>query len=252
MARRKYVVPFTAGCGTRRVGQAYMYTNYDKLAEKGYPLSYFLFDPPILVEDPKSWGLCAQGISYIQQNGVWHAQDWVGVGFYPNVADILEEIVSHNASGLIPLTEGINKLGPGSRRLLFHPHGWLYNPRPYKETRVSISGRDECPIPEDQPAHAQHLEVDDMMCAGLHWQTVENGVQQLGRLVKRTVGSTEYFGAMPLQDPKPEYGLALVCWLPIDEIHLVEGDGTEAKDQVAKALDLLERVSQLPVFLTNA
>jgi hypothetical protein len=252
--QNKTVVTHARGCGVSRIsGATYMVTNPEWF--KKYPLSYFLFDPPILVENPNAWGLSAQGISYVNKNGVIHAQDWIGRGTGPeahgywNAADILEEAVNIGGSGLVPLSTQIGQLTPGkSRRLLFHPAGYVYNAQLMKEHLMISNLLPDCVKEKDSPEYKYHHAANDQMCSMLHWQYVEGGSQTLGRFVTRKVGDTVYQAVMAPADIKPAFALALIGWLPIDELHIVEGDD----NKVANALKLLSTVSQLPFFTTNA
>jgi hypothetical protein len=69
------------------------------------------------------------------------------------------------------------------------------------------------------------------------------------------VGQTEYRAITEMKSTKAECALALIGWLPIDEVHLVEGDpksqDQETNDKVMKALEFLKKVSSLPIMLTN-
>lgn len=251
----KYVPQVERGCATRRAGMTYMVT--DKKWFKQYPLEYFLFDPPVYVPEPINWGLSPQGISYVKKNDIVHAQDWIGAVYYPNAADILEEAVTLGASGLAPLTNQIGELTPGkSRRLLFHPAGWLHNAKAYKEEEVTDPGIPTCPKKKGSEERKRHNGKNDVMCARLHWQHITGGTPLFDapippgkeRAVQRKIGDTTYLGIKPLESPAPEMGLALIAWLPIDELHVVQGDD----DKVAKALELLSKISDLPFFLTNA
>lgn len=245
--KQKQMVQHLAGCGLRRQGKVYMYSDMKKRLEK-YPFGYFIYDPPIVVEDASSWGICPQGISYIWQNGYYHAVDWIGVNNYPNAADILEEAFSFGGSGLVPLNAQLNKLTPGkSKRLLVHPNGYLVNNQIYKKNYENIARIPKCFKPIGQQQHSK--EKVNEACASLHWQTVEGGITSFGRHVTRTIGSTVYDAMKPLDNEKPIYKLAIIGWLPIDELHIVD---SEDKSEIDKALDLLKNLtSDMPVFLTN-
>jgi hypothetical protein len=247
MRRLKYqakkIPNVTRGCGRSRVAGA-TYAVTDKEWFRQYPLSYFLFDPPILVKNPTAWGLSAQGISYVQKDGVWHAQDWIGAQFYPNAADILEEAVNLNGSGLFPLTNQLGQLTEKSKRLLFHPRGWIKDPAPFHENLL-FKDLPDCPKKDDNHKINQHF-----MCAMLHWQDVTGGVDidPTQRYVNRTIGQTTYQAAKVPLGVQPDFELALIGWLPIDEFQVVEGND----DKVAKALELLEKVSNIPFSLTTS
>lgn len=250
---RKHLRRYVAGCGTRKSGYVYMYTDMQKWL-RTYPLSYFLYDPPVLVSNPGDWGLSAQGISYVEKGGVTHAMDWIGKENYPNTADILEELLQFDGSGLIPLSPGITKLIPGkSRRLLFHPRGYLHNAGIYRE-HFQETDRPVCILSPDDYRRSMHLDHDaNQMCAGLHWQDVLGlSPEPDSRLGVRRNGDTIYRAAGPIIGEPPQYDLALVAWLPIDELHIVEGDEGRNDSKIAKAIEVLSRISNLPVFLTNA
>jgi hypothetical protein len=249
----KNLIPYRRGCDIRRVGYAYLWSDMQKhLKEDPYPWEYYMFDPPILMRNPSDWGVTSQGLTWVEQNGVWHAIDWVGQMYYPNAADVMEEAFSGNGSGLLPLNdkEHIAKLTPQSRRLLVHPRGWLYNAREFKRDLAPIPGR-SC-ILKSGKERTKHLSKStDIDCASLHWQSVTDnwtaysGEKRLGQV---TVGDTKYTAARPPDGIVPKWGVAIIGWLPIDEIHIVDGDD---KDRVHKALSMLQQYSQLPLYLTN-
>jgi hypothetical protein len=242
------MTPHLAGCGVRRQGKVYMYSDMKKHLEK-YPFGYFLYDPPILIEDPVNWGICPQGISYIYKDGVYHAVDWIGVNNYPNAADILEEAFRTGGSGLVPLNVQLDKLTLGkSRRLLVHPHGWLENNQAYKKEYVKIPEIPECFRPKFDQSHKK-ASIDEP-CASLHWQTVDGGNVYDGRHTQRTIGSTIYNGIAPLGKPdEPVFKLAIIGWLPIDELHVID---SEDKSELDRALDLLKNLTtDIPTYLTN-
>ena len=243
----KQLVQQTAGCGLRRQGKVYMYSNMKKHLEK-YPFGYFLYDPPILIEDPTTWGICPQGISYIFKEGVYHAVDWIGENNYPNAADILEEAFNMNGSGLIPLNSQMDKLTLGkSRRLLVHPKGYLKNNKPYKEQYLALKRIPEC---FRKKGFQQHKSPENpQACASLHWQTVTGETPAIGRYVNRTVGSTTYEAVAPIKDVTPEFGIAIIGWFPIDELHIVHSDDNSEMDRIMKALKDIN--PSIPTFLTN-
>jgi len=247
--KKKVMVQHLAGCGLRRQGKVYMYSDMRKHLEK-YPFGYFLYDPPILIEDTAEWGICPQGISYIQKDGIYHAVDWIGANNYPNASDILEEAFQTGGSGLVPLNVQLNKLTCGkSRRLLVHPRGYLNNNQIYKKEYKKLDRIPTCFRPKNSQHHKSVLSSEP--CASLHWQVVEGGTpnRQDARYVSRTVGSTTYDAVSPLDNEKPDFSLAIIGWLPIDELHLVD---SEDKDEITKAMDFMSMMGiSLPTYLTN-
>jgi len=251
---RKLVSAYTAGCGTRLHGHAYLVTNVKKQLER-YPFGYFVNDPPILIEDPSAWGLASIGLSYMFKDGVWHVKDWIGADNYPNFADIAEEFINGYASSLLPLNDGskehISLLTPGkSRRLLFHPHGWIDNFAEYRQNWVPLARWDECILPDSDFRRPDHLAGKEM-CASLLWQVVEKGKVGENRQTMRKVGECEYWAVAPMADVKPLYRLAFNMWLPIDEVHVIDNEEIKDKSKVADALNFLVGLCSVPIFVTN-
>ena len=245
--KHKHVDQHLAGCGLRRQGKTYMYSDMKKHLEK-YPFQYFVYDPPILIEDPVVWGICPQGISYIFKEGYYHAVDWIGENNYPNAADILEEAFRFGGSGLVPLNSQIGKLTMGkSRRLLVHPRGYLENNKSYKEQYLALEKIPHC---FRQKGFQQHIKPENKEpCASLHWQTVTGGTTSIGRHTVRTVGSTVYDAVAPIENETPKFSIAIIGWFPIDELHVVH---TDDKSEIDRALDLLKSInSNIPTFITD-
>lgn len=254
---KKRVNPYIAGCDRRRHGKVYLVTDIEKWLNQ-YPLSYYLFDPPILANE-RDWGICDQGVSYVETGGVWHAKTIVGrgmingtVGYY-NTADILMEFANGWASALAPLQgEHVKDLEPGgrSRRLIFHRGGYLKNFEIYRKEYQKLPGIQECMLPKGSEQYKRHIAGKDM-CASLHWQHVQGGSTRTGRLTTRVIGELQYEAVRPLEGHAPQEELALVAWLPIDEIHIVDNEDMQDKSPVMKALDFLVGQTSLPVYVTN-
>lgn len=257
---KKRVAPYVAGCDRRRHGKAYLVTDTGRWLDQ-YSLSYFLYDPPIhyTPEDEKLWGLCDQGVSYVEAGGVWHAQTIVGrghvngdIGYY-NAADILMEIQNGWASALAPLQgDQVRLLEPGgkSRRLIFHRGGWIHNYQEYRQDYRDLHGIQECMLPKGSDAYKRHIAGEEM-CASLHWQHVEGGTKRIKRLTTRRIGELTYEAYRPIEGHPPQDDLALVAWLPIDEIHIVDNEDMQDKSPVAKALEFLSAQTSLPIFITD-
>lgn len=251
---RKQVMPYWAGCEVRRHGKAYLTTNSRKWLEK-YPLSYFLYDPPILIDEEteKDLGICDQGISYIQDNnGIWHAQNVIGRSSYHNTADILMEIVNGWASALVPLIgDGVKNLTPiQSHRMIYHRGGYIDEFEEYRKQYKDLSLIQKCMLPDDDPMRPAHLS-GEIMCASLHWQHVEGGSNFNNRYIVRQVGEAMYDAVAPIPDVKPTERLALVAWLPIDEIDVVDNVDIEDKSAINDALAFLAGMNSMPVYVTN-
>lgn len=245
--KHKHINNHIAGCGTRRQGKVYMYSDLQKHLSK-YPFGYFLYDPPILINDLTTWGICAQGISYIFKEGYYHAVDWIGENNYPNAADILEEAFNFGGSGLVPLNPQIGKLTMGkSRRLLVHPNGYLKNNKVYKENVLALEKIPQCFRPK---GFQQHIKPNiNEPCASLHWQTVTGGTPSSDRYITRTIGDTVYKAVAPIPGEDPIFGIAIIGWFPIDELHVIYSDDRSDMD---KALSLLKDInSSIPTYITD-
>jgi hypothetical protein len=253
---RKHVTLYQAGCGTRRNYKAYLQTNHSWFEQ--YPLSYFVYDPPIHVESLLDWGLCDQGISYMQSGGVYHAMTVVGLENYPNVADILEEWKNGWSSTLVPLMgEGVRLLTPvKSRLLIFSRAGWLPEYKKYRKSYIELETINECFLPDVDPIRKEHLKGKDM-CASLHWQHVTGGTlidTREPRKVGRKIGQAYYEAVGPI-DEIPATDYALVAWRPIDELNLIDPAEAVDKSPLDEALEFLLGSTgtpcQLPIFLTD-
>jgi hypothetical protein len=268
----KQVEPVERGCnapGTigRKAGKTYIVSDMKK-ALRHYPWGYFVVDPPEPIPDPSVYGMSAQGVSYYQIGDTWHVFDWIGVTppGYPNAADILEEAFSLDGSTLVPITKNLSLLEPGkSRRFLCHPCGNILEPEKIQELKqeyVEIPGLPtpiHCFLP-DGDAQLEHIHDNGRMCATLHWQHVmplANAKREFKkelhssdpRLGFRDVGETQYIAARPIENKKLKCGLAIVGWLPITELHVVDSPDT---DKLETALNKLKDLSKIPIFLTNA
>jgi hypothetical protein len=256
ITQRKHVTPYVAGCKVRKHGKGYLNTNSRKWISQ-YGLAYFLYDPPISIspEEEVIYGLCDQGISYITDpsTGILHAQNVVGRNNYPNTADVLMEILNGWASALVPLQgENVKLLEPiKSRRLIYHRGGYLHNYGDYRREYLQLSNIQQCMLPESDDRYLAHIRGDDM-CASLHWQHVIGGNQEKdSRHTVRTIGEMVYDAYAPIENWPPEEGLALIGWLPIDEINIVDSEEIDDKSAIDEALAFLVGQTSMPIYVTD-
>ncbi len=132
------------GCGHREKGGVYFECN---TGPGGAPIEEFLVDPPQQVDTRL---LCKAGIKLVNTDGVWHILDWIGHGFYPNVADFIEEARRFGVSRRLRANLDFSKITPESRLLCVHARAWIEN---------AGSWPDIWTCPKEISAHAsnQHL-----------------------------------------------------------------------------------------------
>lgn len=273
--RQKYVQAFERGCGWRVIGGTYFVSNMLKAetpeqldADKRFhPLSYFMMDPPIIVENPAALGLSAVGYSLVQDphTGIWDVYDWIGASHYPNVADFWEEMAAldsdgnmHGGSMLAQIQDDWSRLTPHvSKRWFVHPNGYFQNWKPYRENWVD-TGWEHCFLPENNPKRQEHLNNQEM-CAALWWQHVTGMKIARGtaRAGVREIGSTKYAAAGPIKNVDPKPCLAIVGYGLIDELHVIAGNVAQnpksVNDKIAATIRRLQSMStQLPIFVTNS
>ena len=251
-----------AGCGTRRLGKAYLFSH-----TKGDPndlelcfkvMAEIIKDPPIWLENPERMGIAKQGISVSEIGGTYHAFDWIGMTEgYPNAPDILMEYILKDGSTLVPLrTQGLEKLIPGeSKRILCHSHGILLNPEEPLQNRIQVPYVPECFLSDqEREIHQERGEY----CASLHWETClhTNKKNSKDRLTTTTVGDLTYECATPPEGFIPQWGDAIIAAIDIHELHLVVGNMSEnspdVNDIIQEAIEYLGGLDlSLPIFLTD-
>jgi len=120
--------PVVRGCGRRIPGGIYFETG---LSPFGVPITEFLWDPPVPLEDPRD--VAAIGTQLQERDGVFHILDWVGEIHYPNVTDFIEEVKRFGLSRRLAETHDFSKLSSQSRILLIHPRAFIRNFKAYQQ-----------------------------------------------------------------------------------------------------------------------
>ena len=134
--------------------------------------------------------------------------------------------------------------------MIFHRAGYIHNYDLYRREYQTIPGIQDCMLAKDSPDYQRHLEGKEM-CASLHWQCVEKGAPIDGRTVKRIIGEAQYTALGPITGNLPKHDTALIAWLPIDEIDIVDSNEFEDKSPVMEALEFLSSQTALPIFVTD-
>ena len=237
----------TRGCGTRQVGAVYLVSEPEK---GGKPIEWFMPDPPVPL--PESlFDMRKNGHNLHRFAGIYHAVDWVGESYYPNVADFVEEARLYGASRRCSPRLDFSLLQNGSCFVFVHRRAIIVN---HMEMRVSPKcvKRDLSPpglisrpsnssstdpqtvyVVEGAPGERPHLNADDL-CAGVYWHDVE-GTQE----GHRTIGDTRYPASARPHGFKPVYSPGIFLLMPITGIAVIKDPQNELetmnlRDQIAR------------------
>lgn len=265
--------PVKRGCGTRVEGGIYAECG---LSETGAPLERFLFDPVVPV--PADLTIPIQGVGTMTNGETTHVVDRVGVAFYPNASDFIEEVRRFGLSRRIPKSFDFSRLSEGSRILIVHPRG-LVDAWP-----EFVSGRWLCPnarIDHAPEALAEALRLEagrdswrrSNCCAGLQWEAVTGGVEvtldeqvpgynyRTGafvenvdaltwradeRLVRVECASFSYHARRAPEGVDPSFGEAFVASFPISNLCVVRAADGSHEEAAARAL-----AAGIPVELSD-
>lgn len=248
-------------CGFRVAGGAYLVV---PRSEGGSAVERFLIDPPVPV-DLNALGVSAVGTTLVPRsnngNQTFYVLDVVGENFYPNVADMIEEIRRYGVSRRIARTTDFSRIDRNSRLILIHARAQIDNFNDYYAERQL----DEFWCPRDIPKHM--LPNVNVMCCSLYWEDVNDQVEsahapdapdgvfvygkkmqfdQPGmhmhrrrheeRAVVRTMPSLTYRGLRKPDGVKPQYRYAMFASFPIGLIEVVRDPaGGTHKDVVERA-----------------
>lgn len=234
------------GCGRRVKGGVYAEV---PLGPFGVPVEHFLIEPPTLV-DQDALGVTPIGVSLVSRDDVWHVVDWVGEGYYPNVADMVEEIREMGLSRRLPKSLDYSKLTRESRIILLHARAHINNWTDY-ENAVDF----RCPkqsLYRDKPH-------PDGMCIAAWWSDLEDGKPVgepagtarrdggwlIHQPVRRQMPSFSYYGYAPPQGVEPARRLAAFASFPISRLAVINDPEGRTHEDAVKAA----RHSGLPVAL---
>jgi hypothetical protein len=202
----------------------------------GLPLEYFLVDPPQVV-DAKALGLTPLGVKLIPDTqGIYHIWDIVGGDFYPNVADMIEEIRALGVSRRLSDKLDYKKLTPRSKIIMLH-------------SRAFIENFEEYDSHEDCPTAKEGHEFPNRMCVKLWWEDLTDGTPTKPdtREVARVLPSCMYKGKSRPNGITPKYKLAIFASFTIGRLAVVKDDDQKRMD---KALGVT-RQSQLAVDVVD-
>jgi len=239
------------GCGMRKAGGIYAVT---ALAEDGLPLEEFLMDPPVRI-DPTTIGLSPRGAVLVKAPNAdaCHVVDWVGEMFYPNVADILEEVAHMGMSRRLPKSFEFHRLTRKSQHILVHRKGWIERRAEYVEDWVNDAEIRFPVCPKGNASdmgHPDGLSERDGMCVSFYWQDIEPAdnakrVKLSSRLAVVEHACFSYKAAMRPEGHVPEYYPAIFASFPINRLEVViDPEGGTHEEAMRKA-----QAAKLPVLL---
>lgn len=160
-------IPVERGCGRRMKRGIYAELG---LSPFGRPVEDFLMDPPVSVE---GLDIAAQGVTWIERDGVWHLIDWVGSNHYPNIADFVEEIRNFGLSRRLPSNIDFGRLGITSRLIAVHARAIIENEAVRRGYRASYDAPYVC-----LRGIEDHQKGVPETCASMWWEDVE-GVKEV-------------------------------------------------------------------------
>lgn len=206
-------IPVPRGCGTRVHGGIYFECGFAPPGQ-GRPIEDFIFCPPI--DLPPGLPIPARGVTLLEINGVTHIIDRIGLTYYPNVLDFLEEARRFGVSRRLPANIDFSRLTPESRLILIHDRARILNYPVYGEGEK----RPDC------PRHRIHTGF----CAG-YWRRDIQGGQPLAddpANVRRHMPSFHYTGHPRPANITPIYQPAAIASFPCSRLVTVGGDKAAA------------------------
>lgn len=235
----------TRGCGKRVAGGVYVEV---PTGPNGRPIEHFIVDAPVPV--PTEMAMQVRGMNLIERAGVWHLVDHVGAAYYPNVADIIEEVRAFGVSRRVQANLDFSRLTAESKLLLVHPRAIVVNDRDYRpdgrEYDCPKAACEDCTIPNGHQDGSK-------FCAGVWWEDITGGEKDElvpnPRAVWRTIGDTSYQGWTRPEGVEPRYELGIVMSVPIGRIAVVEDPKTGSHVQTLAAV--AAKTSVLEVALVS-
>ena len=218
-------------CGPgRQEGHIYAECGF---SHQGAAIERFILDLPQTV-NPAQLGLSAQGVSFIERQGIWHVVDLIGAVHYPHAADFIEEARAIGVSRKIPRTSDFGKLGPGSSLILIHPTGRVTN----ADALAPFAPGFGCPCGKGHPA--------DQPCAGYHWWTAPGDLPGgKVRTLKRTAYRVKTLRGL---SPEPSFTAAYIMAVPISNLSVIgNSDGSVNRGSLDSA-----QQSGLPVIVAQS
>jgi hypothetical protein len=176
---------------------------------------------------------------------VYHLVDIVHERDYPNIADFVEEVRRMGLSRPLDLRLPVERLGAGSRIILIHRKAWvdhwseIRSPLQADSASVLAGFAHRCPRADpmaDPQAHALGRE----MCAGVWWEDLDPDTVCLPEVgpqyqIERRMPSFSYTGKVRPDSIDTQYDPAFFASFPIGRLVVIEGDGSDAALERARA-----------------
>lgn len=178
-------IPVERGCGRRQKGGIYAELGLSPFG--GRPVEDFLMDPPVSVE---GLDIAAQGVTWIERDGVWHLIDWVGANHYPNITDFVEEIRNFGLSRRLPSNIDFARLTLESRLIAVHARAIIENEAVRRGYRASYDAPFVC-----LRGIEGHEKGVPETCASMWWEDVEGAEE--AEVVGSDCETKEFVRTMP-------------------------------------------------------
>lgn len=218
------------GCGTRTEGGLYLEVG---LSRYGWPVEYFLSDPPHPYEPDVKIGQ-----QIVERGETHHIIDWVGEQHYPYPVDIIEEIRRYGLSRKVSPNADLHLLDENSRILLVHAKGLVSNTGPLKhQTEWSTEKHNLGRYCVQKRFHANdlHIRRPEGPCSRMHWLYAPPNTESLDAAHYRENGSVRFTIYAPFTDGNwdvlgPTYEPAIIASFPITRFALIRAqDGSHAE-----------------------
>lgn len=254
------------GCGYLKKGM--IYDQVDQ-SESGKPISYFIIDPPIAIEDPVAMGISAQGVSLLprfnpitgqpvlDEDGaqVFDIWDWVGTEYYPETSDFVEEVRYRGLSRLTPKSIDYSKLSPKSCHILLHGKAVLDEDSKkfiYRWSQTSSVGAPKClkKIPVHDNPTDDFIDTINDTCSKMWYHTkLKSGDES--RVLKIDLPCGVSYGMIGHSKFSPTYTLGAFMQFPVGMFTVVVDKVENKHEEALKVLENLGRALQPRIRLVD-
>jgi hypothetical protein len=206
------------------------------------PLEHFLICPPRRV-NIESLNLSTRGARLMLRSDfdVWDIWDYVGKQHYPYVPDFVEEGRRYGFSRRLSKTLDFSRLTRDSRQIIIHPRGYIdcgyeyllsHNDQRLADLSTLTPWPSVCPQNFDEhnsrdPIDGPHPE----MCHSMYYEAIKpdpdtetTTEQPLFYRTRRRSSYIHYDHFVTPEGAEFDWHTAIVMWLPISNIEVIEAD----------------------------